>query len=210
MSISAYQLSYSYNNSAPLSFPDFKLSADEHLAILGPSGCGKTTFLHLLCGLLHPKTGTVQINKTNISLLKPSKSDAFRGRHIGLIFQKHYFLKALSIAENLKLSSALAKQKVTVNTIRDTLNQLGLKGFENKKPGELSVGEQQRVSIARVLLQKPAVILADEPTSALDAKNATHVIELLKTTASKTAASLIVVTHDERVKNSFTNQLHLG
>lgn len=210
MNVSASKLSYSYNNSGTISFPSFSLSAEEHLAILGPSGCGKTTLLHLLSGLLKPKTGNVIIRDTNLSELKNAKADAFRGQNIGLIFQKHYFLKALTVQENLKLTAKLAKKQVSTAQITSILQELDLKNFAHQKPSELSIGQQQRVSIARVLLQQPALILADEPTSALDARNAEKVIELLKNAATQTKASLIVVTHDERVKQVLTNQLHLS
>ncbi len=207
--ISTQNVSYAYPGSETLHFPDLQLKQDDSLLVLGRSGKGKTTFLHLLGGLLIPQSGSIRINDTKIEQLSAKKRDRFRGAHIGIVFQQSYFLKALSVEENLKLAMQLAGLKPAPDKIRATLSFLNIADKASKKPQELSVGEQQRASIARAAIHKPSLLLADEPTSALDDENALRVAELLYETARENKASLIIVTHDKRLKNIFKNCIEL-
>ena len=207
--ISTQNLSYSYSNASPLRFPDINLENKDNLLVLGNSGRGKTTFLHLLAGLLLPSKGEIIVDNTNIVKLSNRKLDRFRGTHIGLIFQKPYFVKALTVKENLLITQKLAGEKADEEKIESILNQLNILNKALKLPAELSVGEQQRASIARAIINKPSVILADEPTSALDDENAAIVSGLLKKHAETNDANLIVVTHDNRLKSGFQNILQL-
>lgn len=207
--ISTQNVSYAYPGSETLHFPDLQLKQDDSLLVLGRSGKGKTTFLHLLGGLLIPQSGSMRINDTKIEQLSAKKRDRFRGAHIGIVFQQSYFLKALSIEENLKLAMQLAGLKPDPDKIRATLSFLNIADKASKKPQELSVGEQQRASIARAAIHKPSLLLADEPTSALDDENALRVAQLLYETARENKASLIIVTHDKRLKNIFKNCIEL-
>jgi len=178
--------------------------------ILGKSGSGKTTLLHILGGLLNPKRGKVMIGETDLYQLSETKRDKHRGQHIGLVFQKAHLIAALSVEDNLLLAqyfSGTTQDKTRIAEVLKSLN-LGEKGQSKVK--SLSQGEQQRVTIARALLNRPKLLLADEPTASLDDDNAMAVITLLKEQAEMNNASLIIATHDQRVKNEFDVQLNLN
>jgi ABC-type lipoprotein export system ATPase subunit len=200
-------LRFSYNNTQILEFPNLNCQKGENWLLLGQSGSGKTTFLHLLGGLLSPQSGSIRIGETDMAGLKKSALDHFRGQNIGIIFQTPHFIKALTVEENLLLAQRLAGFKEDKGMIFNILQKLNLAHKLKSKPSELSVGEAQRVAIARALINKPAVILADEPTSALDDKNTDEVIQLLEKQAAEAGATLLIVTHDGRLKNYFKNQV---
>ncbi|MDN5216648.1 ATP-binding cassette domain-containing protein [Fulvivirgaceae bacterium BMA12] len=202
-------LSYAYDAQAEFRFPDIHLADAENLVILGESGIGKTTLLHLLAGLLVAKTGKVLINNTDITQLGARELDHFRGNNMGFVFQKPYFVKSLSLIDNLLLLQYLAGRKSDQTKIKQVLDRLGIKDKERKKTYQLSQGEQQRASIAMAIINDPKIILADEPTSSLDDKNCLNVTTLLKSQASATGANLVVITHDQRLKTQFENQLQL-
>lgn len=193
-------LTYQYPNQSALTFPDVSLNADESCLVLGNSGVGKTTFLHLVGGLMRPKSGTIVIDGKDISKMSGRKLDLYRGQHIGIIFQKNHFVSALSVIDNMVLSQKLAGTNSNKRFCLQLLDQLNIKHYANKLCSALSEGERQRVSIARSLVNKPALVLADEPTSALDDENCSSVIQLLKQQAEEIDASLIIVTHDNRLK----------
>lgn len=203
-------LRYSYTKSQVLQFPDMHCKKGEQWLLLGQSGSGKTTFLHLLGGLLSPQSGSIHIGDTDMATLKTAALDHFRGQHIGIIFQTAHFVKALTVEENLILAQQLAGFKEDKTLILSLLQKLNLDHKLKAKPSELSVGEAQRVAIARALINHPTVILADEPTSALDDKNTDEVIQLLEKQAAEAGATLLIVTHDGRLKNYFKNQILLS
>jgi len=200
-------LRFKYDNNLELNFPDIKTSK-ENLLILGASGVGKTTFLHLLSGLLKPMNGEIDLLGTNISKLKMSEMDRFRGKNIGIVFQKPHFINSLTVKENLQLAQYISK-KSDKNRIQSLLESLGIEDKANKKTQNLSQGEKQRVSIALAIVNSPKLILADEPTSSLDDLNCEKVINILKNQASKYKAKLIIITHDYRLKKHFKNTLSL-
>ena len=202
-------LKFSYDGKRTLQFPDIQCEKGEKWLLLGQSGCGKTTLLHLLGGLLSPQSGEVKVSETALSNLSSGKLDQFRGQNIGIIFQKSHFVRSLSVKENLALTQQLAGLKISSNRISELLNRLNVGHKLNSKPDQLSQGEQQRVAIARALINQPAIILADEPTSALDDNNCEEVINLLEEEAAKAGATLLVVTHDGRLKERFKNQINL-
>lgn len=202
-------LSYHYTPNVQLTFPDITLSSHENLLILGPSGVGKTTLLHLLGGLLKPTAGTINIKNVAIDKLSQKKLDAFRGKHIGIVFQKGTFIKSLSVIDNIKAKLFFSKASVSDTEIKNILKTLGLAEKINSKVRELSEGQKQRLSIAIALCNKPDVILADEPTASLDDENAKNVIELLSSYAKEKQANLVVITHDHRIKEYFSNTIML-
>jgi putative ABC transport system ATP-binding protein len=187
--------------------PDLFCQAGSTILVTGNSGKGKTTYLHILAGLLQPNSGEILIDNTDFTTLKGSKADTFRGKNIGVVFQKSHFIASLSVLENLEMASWLATGKKHAKRAKALLRKLDILEQSHKQPSQLSVGQQQRVSIARALMNEPKVLLADEPTSSLDDKNADNVIEILETLSKEYKAALIIVTHDSRIKAKFTNQI---
>lgn len=193
------ELSFSYPNSTSFLYEDIQLRDCETLFVLGRSGSGKSTLLNLIAGFLHPATGKILVCGTDLFGLSTSQRDAFRGKNIGIVFQKNIFISSVNVWENLKWASYAAGLSFDPAHADSLLKKLGIEDKKSQKPHRLSQGEQQRVSIARALINKPKLILADEPTSALDDINALEVIELLKSMTQQYQASLIVVTHDRRI-----------
>ncbi|WP_106790768.1 ATP-binding cassette domain-containing protein [Aquimarina sp. Aq78] len=203
------QFAYSDTKNRTFCFPDIDLPAKEDILILGPSGVGKTTLLHLLAGLLPPKEGDVFIANTCLNKLTRKQLDCFIGQNIGLIFQRAYFIKSLSLLENLTLRERLSKKKSDRYRREELITQLGLSDLQSKRVYQLSEGQQQRLSIALGVIHKPKVILADEPTSNLDDTNCEKVISLLKKEAQICKSNLVIITHDKRVKSHFDNHIIL-
>lgn len=205
--ISTKNITFSYNKDQTFIMPDLYCEAGSTILVTGNSGKGKTTYLHILAGLLQPNSGEIHIDKKEITHLKGSKADKFRGRNIGVVFQKSHFIASLSVLENLEMASWLVCGKKHSKRAKELLQKLDILEQAHKLPSQLSVGQQQRVSIARALINEPKVLLADEPTSSLDDKNADNVIELLENLSKEYKTALIIVTHDSRIKEKFTNQI---
>ena len=202
----AKNLSYSYPGGSALNFPDFSCAARETRLLLGASGSGKTTMLQLLAGLRKPTTGTVTVAGTDLSSLSTAELDKFRGANIGMVFQTPHFVRSISIENNLRLAQQLGGKAIDGRHVAAVLTHLGLGDKLNSLPTKLSVGQQQRVAIARAIINGPRVILADEPTSALDDDNARRVLGLLRENAERVGASLLIVTHDNRLTAVVPNQ----
>lgn len=207
--ISTKNISFSYGQGTAFSFPDIATSRGESLLITGGSGKGKTTLLHLLGGLQRPQNGDIIIEDTNIVTLSEKQLDHFRGKNIGLVLQQSYFIASLNVLENVVLASWLATGKQAADKARQLLEQLDLKDHLHKLPSQLSIGQQQRVSIARALINEPKLLLADEPTSSLDDENAFKVADMLDHLAKQFGTALVIVTHDQRLKDRFPNQISL-
>lgn len=203
-------LQFAYNRALSFSFPDLGCNAGESLLITGRSGCGKTTLLHLLAGILHPASGEIKIGNTLLSSLSGSGADRFRGESIGLVYQRPHFIASLTVMDNLRLPAYFGHKPVVGAAIESLAEQLGIGHVLRQLPDRLSVGEQQRASIARALVNRPGLILADEPTSALDDENCASVIELLTRQAAEHNAALVIVTHDGRLKSVVKNQVELS
>lgn len=203
------QLTFEYGPTKQFTFPDVRCADREALLILGRSGTGKTTLLHLLALLLRPESGSVVIDQTDLTKLSPAETAAFRAKHVGIIYQKPHFVSSLSVVDNLLLANYLANKPQQRQRARELAGQLGFGDQLVQKTHQLSQGEQQRVSIARAVMNQPGVILADEPTSNLDDDNTSRVVTLLRQQSEQIGASLIVVTHDQRLKDVFKNRINL-
>jgi ABC-type lipoprotein export system ATPase subunit len=202
-------LAYSYNSQKKIAFRDFDIAEGQHWLLLGESGSGKTTLLHLLGGLLRSKEGRIDIDGTDISKLSEAGLDRFRGKNIGFIFQKNHLISALSVKHNLLMAPFLAGVELNPDRVEAVLSQLGLKDKANENVKELSYGQAQRVAIARAVLNQPRLILADEPTSSLDDRNCERVINLLLEASTAHKATLVVATHDHRLKSKIQNHFQL-
>ena len=202
-------LTFAYPGQPPVSFPDVSCERNEHVLILGPSGTGKTTLLHLLGGILSPASGEIVIGDTPVHSLRGQKLDSFRGRHIGIIFQKPHFIRSLTAIENLLLVQSLSGNHADKERALSLMNRLSIGRNAHKKTSAMSIGEQQRLAIARALINSPAIILADEPSSALDDQNCRQMIDLLLEVATENNANLVVVTHDSRIKDSIDKKIYL-
>lgn len=208
LSLRTHNLSHTYGDRT-ISFPDIECEAGEHTLLLGPSGCGKTTLLQLISGLRSSQQGEVWVGDTQLDRLSQSKKDKYRGKHIGMIYQSSHFVRSLSVIQNLTLAQQFGGQKVDKNHIKSLLQKLNLSSKGSQNTYTLSQGEQQRVAIARALVNNPLLILADEPTSALDDDNTDAVLQLLVEQANSVGATLIVVTHDNRLKDKFEKRIEL-
>ena len=207
--ISLTGVSHNYKGSVQISFKDWQIERAAKWLLLGASGSGKTTLLHILTGILKPEAGTVSINGTSIYGLKAKELDQFRGRNIGIVFQRPHLIRSLTISENLRMAQSFALLPEDERRIDEVLTSLGIAQKKNAYPNELSQGQLQRVSIARAVINKPALLIADEPTSSLDDQNAMAVLNLLLMQSEMNQATLVVATHDKRVKDAFTNTYEL-
>lgn len=203
-------LTYSYPGGRTLTYPGFSVQQGEALLLLGKSGCGKTTLLHMLGGLLQPQQGTVTINGAALNGQSAKALDAFRGRHVGIVFQRSYFVQSITVKDNILLAPYFAGKKNAAAELNGLCEQLGIAHLLHKLPASLSIGEQQRANIARAIIHRPDMVLADEPTSSLDDENAATVGNLLLQLCQSYKAALVVVTHDERLKQLFAQQLTLA
>lgn len=207
ISISGVQ--YSYNGNKRIQFADASISQGAHWLLLGESGSGKTTLLHLIGGLLKSQQGKIEVNGTDITQLSEVTLDRFRGKHYGFIFQRNHLISALSVKKNLLMAPFIAGLPQSEQRVEEVIKELGLTEKKDVNVKSLSQGQAQRVAIARAVINRPSVIIADEPTSALDDRNCDRVIDLLLQTSTQNNATLVVATHDQRLKSKIKNQLQL-
>jgi len=182
--------------------PAFSLSAGEQLALRGESGGGKTTFLHLIAGILAADTGRIEIDGADMAALGESKRDRLRAGKLGYIFQTFNLLQGYTVLENVLLGMSFGSG-VDRAQARATLERVGLGDRLAHYPRQLSTGQQQRVAVARALVNRPKLVLADEPTGNLDRRNATEALALIRETCRETGAALLLVSHDETALAQF-------
>jgi len=206
MEIVVHEVGKAYGGHAVLSDISFSLSDSERVLLLGPSGSGKSTLLNILCGLQAPDRGTVTLGDRQIS---SANGDAIRKRSMGIIFQTLRLVSALTVRGNLSLAQKLQTGSANADLINRILERLGIAHKASARPFELSQGEAQRAAIARALVVRPEILIADEPTSALDHANTEMVARLLLEAADDVEATLLIATHDDRLKAYFERTLLL-
>ncbi|MGB4181788.1 MAG: ABC transporter ATP-binding protein [Dethiobacteria bacterium] len=177
----------------------FSVNRGEFIAVVGASGSGKSTLLHMIGGVDRPTAGKVFIEDTDIYQLSETNLAIFRRRQVGLIYQFYNLLPILNVEENITLPLLLDGRKIEPQFLNELLETLNLTGRAGHLPNELSGGEQQRVSIGRALINRPALVLADEPTGNLDSKNSKEIVELLKLSNRRYQQTLILVTHAHEI-----------
>jgi lipoprotein-releasing system ATP-binding protein len=190
---------------------DLHINKGEVVSIVGPSGAGKTTLLQIMGTLDKPDAGTVTIDGTEVSALKEKSLSAFRNRHIGFVFQFHQLLPEFTALENVMLPALIAgtSQSEARRQALDTLQYLGLTDRVQHKPNELSGGEQQRVAVARALINRPSVIFADEPSGSLDSAHKEELHRLFFDLREKLGQTFVIVTHDEGLARITDRTIHL-
>jgi len=202
-------LAHRYGAVEALRLSEWKVAQGERWLVLGPSGCGKSTLLHVVAGLVHPSEGEVEVSGENLRKLEGARMDRWRGSTVGIVLQALHLVRHLSVRDNLRLAQYLAHVPQDNARIADTLGALGVAEKASRRPSELSQGEQQRVAIARAVVNRPKLLLADEPTANLDDSAAAKVVDLLAEQAARHGATLVVATHDSRVKGKFRERLEL-
>ncbi len=174
----------------------FSVEKGEFVSIVGASGSGKSTLLHLLGGVDRPTSGKVLINDTDIFKMNDDELAIFRRRQVGLIYQFYNLIPILNVRENITLPLELDNKKVSDEEVDNLIKMLGLDKRSKHLPNELSGGEQQRTSIGRALISRPAIVLADEPTGNLDTKASEEIVSLLKKSNKEMKQTIIMITHN--------------
>ena len=209
--IKANKINFSYGNLKVLKELDFEVKKGEFVSIIGASGSGKTTLLHLLGTLENTDGGEIIIDGRSVQKLSAKELAIFRNQKIGFIFQFHNLLAEFSALENVCLPAYIAgiSKKQAEKKAKEILNMLGLGNRMTHKSDELSGGEQQRVAVARALINSPAVILADEPSGNLDSKNAKDLHKLLLKLNQEKGQTIIIVTHNNELANMANRKLEM-
>jgi len=214
-----------------IDIPQLSLADGEQVALIGTSGSGKTTLLHLIAGILAADSGQIffsadkvdgasaggdvgyftgTASRVNLTGLSEAQRDVFRGRNIGYIFQTHHLLPGFTALENVLLGMSFTGRRHDPEWARHLLNEVGLSDRLHYRPQKLSVGQQQRVAVARALANRPRLVLADEPTGALDARNAQQVLDLIRKLCTEIKATLLLVTHDLNIARQLGRTLTLS
>jgi putative ABC transport system ATP-binding protein len=207
---SIQQLKHVYGGQEVIRIDTWSAPQGEQWLMLGPSGSGKTTVLHVLAGILRPTAGSASIAGQDLSALSAAELDCFRGRNIGIVLQRLHLLPSLTVAENVQLAQFLAGLPQDHARVHEVLAGLDLADKAQARPHALSHGQAQRAAIARAVVNRPRLLLADEPTSNLDDARCEQAIDLLLTQAAACGATLVIATHDQRVKARVANHFQLG
>ena len=186
-----------------LDIPRFEVAAGEQLAIVGRSGCGKTTLLHVIAGIARADSGKVLVDGIDLTSLSEAARDRVRAAKIGYVFQTFNLMPGFTALENVLLGMTFSRQKRSESRARELLQRVGLGARLKHRPNQLSVGEQQRVAVARALANHPRLLLADEPTANVDPKNQQAIVDLIRSTCRHEGVALIMVTHAMEIADQF-------
>lgn len=192
-----------------LELPDLDVGSGEELVLTGPSGSGKSSCLMVLAGMLTPASGSVTLDGQEWREIPRGKRDRYRGRMVGFVPQEPHLVPTLTVSQNLRLAQYLSGAYQDDARVQATLDAVGMGNFGKRYPTTLSRGQQQRVAVARALVNRPKLLLADEPTASLDDANCLAVLEFLMEGSRQLEATLIVATHDVRVLGTLTHTLSL-
>lgn len=192
-----------------LDIPHFEIAAGEQVVLVGPSGCGKTTMLHTIAGIGNPDSGKVMLGGVELTRFSEASRDRIRADKLGYVFQTFNLLPGFSALENVILGMTFASKKITPNRAKHLLEQVGLSHRLHNKPSAMSVGEQQRVAVARSLANQPQLLLADEPTANVDPRNQQQIVDLIKTSCRNENIALLLVTHSTEVAGQFDRAVQL-
>jgi ABC-type lipoprotein export system ATPase subunit len=206
LKLEAVKKSYIEPNGHPLPVIDidlYELAAGEHAVLIGRSGGGKTTLLQLIAGISRPDSGRVLINDLDITLLPEAGVDRFRAQNMGYVFQTFNLMTGFTALENVLLGMTFSRGRKDPARARMLLDRVGLSHRLTHKPAALSVGEQQRVAVARALANRPKLLLADEPTANVDPANQQHIVDLIRQTCAEEGVTLLMVTHAREVAEQF-------
>ena len=214
--IESLRFQWSKNNNFKIFVPKLEVGIGKKVLFLGESGSGKTTLLSLICGFLEPLSGSISINDKIISDLTSTNKDAYRSDNIGIIFQQFNLLPYANVIDNIILPLYFSKQrskkvKNKINSAMNLCDQLRLpESILNQKASNLSVGQQQRVAVARALIGSPSIIVADEPTSSLDTEAQELFLDLMFDQISKNSSTLLMVSHDKSLTNYFDQVIDIN
>lgn len=193
-----------------LDIPDFRIAAGEQVVLIGESGGGKTTLLHCIAGLMTPSSGSIRIDGIELSKLSEAGRDRVRAAKLGYVFQTFNLLSGFTAIENVRLGMTFARGKHNLPRATELLNRVGLSDRLHHKPAALSVGQQQRVAVARALANQPKLLLADEPTANIDPANQQKIIELIRDVCRDENIALLMVTHSMQVAEQFSRVENLA
>ena len=190
---------------------NLNLKSQKDLLITGPSGVGKTTLLSILCGIQKPINGNIIYNDIDLYNLAENEVDNFRGKNLGIVFQNFNLINSFTVKQNIEIAANAIGTKSS-DQYFNLLDRVGLADKSHIKVANLSIGEKQRLAVARAFVGEPQWIFCDEPTSSLDDKNANIIANLIKEESSRCKASLVLITHDRRIQTliNFSKILRLG
>ena len=203
-------LTHAYAGATVLNVASWQAEQGAQWLMLGPSGSGKTTLLHVLAGILRSTSGQMTVADQDLTALSPAALDRFRGKHVGIVFQRLHLIDSLTVLNNLLLAQYMAGEPQNAARVRELLASLDLAEKASARPHELSHGQAQRVAVARAVVNNPKLLLADEPTSNLDDTRCVQVLDLLLAQAKACGATLVIATHDQRIKSRVPNQYELA
>ncbi len=186
-----------------LDIPQYRVARGEQVVLVGRSGCGKSTLLQVIAGISRADSGTIVLKGTELTSLSEAGRDRFRAAAIGYVFQTFNLMAGFTALENVLLGMTFARGRKDTRRARDLLDRVGLAERAGHRPSALSVGEQQRVAVARALASRPALLLADEPTANVDPANQNQIVELIRTTCRDEDVALLMVTHSVDVAGQF-------
>ena len=213
MSIDIANIRFSYPDSSDaniVDIPSWHVDEHQHILVNGPSGCGKSTLLNLICGMLVPLEGEIKVLGNRIDRMATHQRDRFRAEHIGYVFQQFNLVPYLNAIENINLASYFSRKKLknVASEITALLSELNIPKSSWQTPcANLSIGQQQRIAIARALINRPEILIADEPTSSLDAQNRDNFMSVLISILEEQPTTLVMVSHDAHLAQFFDSVL---